>query len=80
MAISRFFRRYDLKVMSHDFRKSMITDMYNNSKDIYACQLYVGHRSSVTTEGYIQKSYENVDKALRAVRAQQEGQKKPRKN
>ena len=50
----------------------MITDMYNNSKDVYACQLYVGHRSSVTTEGYIQKTRDNVDKALRSMRSQQQ--------
>ena len=32
-ALSRFFKKHNLDVMSHDFRATFATDLYNSGKD-----------------------------------------------
>ena len=37
VALSRFYKEHKIKVMSHDFRTTLVTNMYKESKDIVAC-------------------------------------------
>ena len=34
MSLKRFYREHDIDVQSHDFRTTMITEYYNNCKDL----------------------------------------------
>ena len=66
--------------MSHDFRTTLITDMYRESNNIVACQTYVGHKHVNTTRGYIKTTNEDVEGALRELRKGQKGMKRQRKD
>ena len=32
--LKRFYEKHDMKVKSHDFRTTLVTDLYNSEKDI----------------------------------------------
>ena len=59
-AIFRLYKPHKINVMSHDFRTTLITDMYRESNNIVACQTYVGHKHVNTTRGYIKTTNEDV--------------------
>jgi integrase len=41
------------RVASHDLRATFATAVYNKTKDKYLVQLLLGHKSGITTDGYI---------------------------
>lgn len=45
-------RRIGLELSSHDLRSTLLTAMYQASKDLRAVQEYAGHSDSKTTEAY----------------------------
>ena len=41
--INRFFKKHGIDVKTHDFRTTMLTLLYNKTKDIVLVQEYAGH-------------------------------------
>ena len=64
-ALSRFFKKNNLDVQSHDFRKTFATTMYEKSKDISSVQKYLGHAKIATTQGYVEIDEEQMNQAVR---------------
>ena len=47
--LSKFYDKYHIKVKSHDFRATMVTNFYEKTKDINQARQFVGHTSVMTT-------------------------------
>ena len=55
-----FFKAKGLRVQTHDFRKTMLTNLYNKEHNIVQVKEFVGHSSIKTTQGYIQYDKEKA--------------------
>ena len=55
-----FFKAKGLRVQTHDFRKTFLTNLYNKGHDIVQVKEFVGHSSVKVTERYIQADKEKA--------------------
>ena len=62
-----FLIKQGINVKSHDFRKTMLTLLFEDNKDIMAVRDFAGHRHAHTTEGYIGVKKERVRQTSRAM-------------
>ena len=65
--LTRYFNRHGIKIQTHDFRKSMATEIFNDTKDLKATGVYLGHQSMKTTERYIQVDKEKVSNCVSKI-------------
>ena len=65
--LSRFFKGRGLAVRSHDFRTTMITSFYNQTKDLALTQEFVQHADINTTRGYIKLGQAQVQKEAESL-------------
>lgn len=60
MSLTRFFQKHSIAVQSHDFRTTMITDFYNNCKDLAKTKKFSGHASIKMVERYVKVDKEKM--------------------
>jgi integrase len=65
LRISKYFKRHDLHLHTHSFRKSCITDLYEKTgHNLMAVKNYIGHLSINSTQGYIDKQVTVAENAI----------------
>ena len=60
MSLTRFFQKHNIAVQSHDFRTTMITNFYNNCKDLAKTKKFSGHASIKMVERYVKVDKEKM--------------------
>ena len=60
--LSRFFKEHGFEVTSHDFRTTMITAFYEETKDLAKTKELVNHRDVRTTMGYVKINKDKMEK------------------
>ena len=77
--ISRFFKKYGIDVQTHDFRTTMLTWLYNKTKDIVLVQEFAGHSSVEMTRKYIKFDQMEMHERLQKVKNIVEPNKRARR-
>ena len=67
--ISRFFKKHGIAVQTHDFRTTMLTWLYNKTKDIVLVQEFAGHSSIEITRKYIKVDQMEMHERLQEVKS-----------
>ena len=62
--VKKYFQKRGQSVQTHDFRRTTLTNMYRQSKDITLVQHYAGHSKIDTTQKYIEVDTVSLKKVL----------------
>ena len=54
-------------IRTHDFRRTTLTNLYRETKDVVKVKTFAGHASVTTTERYIQDDDDNLRDVVRGL-------------